>query len=75
MPDITFGKDLPESNEKSKIKLFDESFTFFEEIFACGDVTDVFAKRIVIASGEGAKAVLCAKQYLSKKKNESARSI
>jgi alkyl hydroperoxide reductase subunit AhpF len=33
-------------------------------IFAAGDVTDAFGKRIVIASGEGAKAALAARQYL-----------
>jgi len=33
-------------------------------IFACGDVTNVFDKQIIIASGEGAKAALSAYRYL-----------
>ena len=31
---------------------------------AAGDVTNAFGKRIIIASGEGAKAALAARQYL-----------
>lgn len=33
-------------------------------IFAAGDVTDAYGKRIIIASGEGAKAALASKEYL-----------
>jgi len=33
-------------------------------LFAAGDVTNAFGKRIVIASGEGAKAALAARQYI-----------
>ncbi len=35
-------------------------------IFAAGDVTNVFAKQIIIACGEGAKAALAAYDYLNK---------
>ena len=35
-----------------------------EGIFACGDVTNVAYKQIVIAMGEGAKAALTASEYL-----------
>ncbi|MCX7911215.1 MAG: pyridine nucleotide-disulfide oxidoreductase, partial [Endomicrobia bacterium] len=38
-----------------------------EGIFAAGDVTNVFAKQIIIACGEGAKAALSAYEYISKK--------
>ena len=34
--------------------------------FAAGDVTDVPEKQIVIAAGEGSKALLSAFHYLSK---------
>jgi len=37
-------------------------------IFAAGDVTDVPAKQIIVACGEGAKATLSAFDYLSKKR-------
>jgi len=41
-------------------------------IFAAGDVTNAFGKRIIIASGEGAKAALSARQYiLNLKKNRN----
>jgi alkyl hydroperoxide reductase subunit F len=33
-------------------------------IFAAGDVTDTFAEQVLIAVGEGAKAVLSAYDYL-----------
>ena len=35
-----------------------------EGIFACGDITNVAYKQIVIAMGEGAKAALTASEYL-----------
>jgi len=35
-------------------------------IFAAGDVTTVPAKQIIVACGEGAKAILSAFEYLSK---------
>jgi len=37
-------------------------------IFAVGDVTNVPEKQIIIATGEGAKAVLSAFRHLSTKK-------
>jgi alkyl hydroperoxide reductase subunit F len=33
-------------------------------LFAAGDVSDAFGKRIVIASGEGAEAALAARRYV-----------
>jgi alkyl hydroperoxide reductase subunit F len=41
-----------------------DCFTSCPGIFAAGDVTDAFGKRIIIASGEGAKAALAVRQYL-----------
>jgi len=35
-------------------------------IFAAGDCTDVVAKQIVVAAGEGAKAVMAAMDYVLK---------
>lgn len=37
-------------------------------IFAAGDVTDVYAKQIIVACGEGAKAALAAFEYLTKRR-------
>ena len=37
-------------------------------VFAAGDVTDVYAKQIIVACGEGAKASIAASEYLNKQK-------
>jgi alkyl hydroperoxide reductase subunit F len=33
-------------------------------VFACGDVTDVPYKQVIVAAGEGAKAALAAYDYI-----------
>ena len=71
IPNTEFCLDLLELNDKGEIRIQPDCSTSVEGIFACGDVTEVFGKRIIIASGEGAKAALSAKQYLYEKKNES----
>lgn len=72
IPNTEFCIDLLEHNEKGEIKIKPDCSTGAEGIFACGDVTDVPGKRIIIASGEGAKATLSVKKYLLEKKKESA---
>ena len=42
--------------------------TSISGIFAAGDVTDVYAKQIIVACGEGAKAVLADFDYLTKRR-------
>lgn len=42
--------------------------TSVEGLFAAGDVTNVFAKQVIIACGEGAKAAISAFEYLIKLK-------
>ncbi len=44
--------------------------TSTEGIFACGDVTIAYGKRINIALGEGAKAVLRVTQFLKETKKK-----
>jgi len=68
LPNNEFCRDLVELNEKGEIIINRDCSTSTEGIFACGDVTNAFGKRIIIASGEGAKAALSAKKYLSSKK-------
>lgn len=41
--------------------------TSIDGIFAAGDVTDVSAKQIIVACGEGAKSALSAVEYLNRK--------
>lgn len=55
---------LLETNEKGEVVIGPDCSTSCPGIFAAGDVTNAFGKRIIIASGEGAKAALAARQYL-----------
>jgi NADH-dependent peroxiredoxin subunit F len=64
LPSAEFCQDLVSLNEKGEIKISPDCSANVAGIFACGDVTDGFGKRIIIASGEGAKAALSAKKYL-----------
>ncbi len=63
LPNTEFCRNLVNLNEKGEISINPDCSTKTEGLFACGDVTDVY-KRIIIASGEGAKAALSAKKYL-----------
>ncbi len=65
IPNTEFCSGIVKLNEKGEIVIKPDCSTSLEGIFACGDVTNCFGKRIVIASGEGAKAALSAKKYLS----------
>jgi len=64
-PNSSLVRRLADLNERGEIKIRPDCGTRTPGLFAAGDVTDVFAKRIVIASGEGAKAALAAHRYLS----------
>lgn len=70
LPNTEFCQGLLRLNEKGEIIINPDCSTNVEGIFACGDVTNCFGKRIIIASGEGAKAVLSAKKYLLKGRRE-----
>lgn len=52
-------------NQWGEIKVNCRNETNLPGIFAAGDVTDVPAKQIIVAAGEGAKACLSAFHYLS----------
>ncbi|MFH1283807.1 MAG: FAD-dependent oxidoreductase [bacterium] len=64
LPNTEFCQGLVALNEKGEIIISPDCSTNIEGIFACGDVTDCYGKRIIIASGEGAKACLSVKKYL-----------
>lgn len=68
-PNASWISHLVNLNEKGEIKIGPDCSTSFPGIFAAGDVTDAFGKRIIIASGEGAKAALAARQYILKQKD------
>ena len=54
-----------EKNEFKEIKVNSRNETNVPGIFACGDVTDVPEKQIIIAAGEGSKSALSAFRYLA----------
>jgi alkyl hydroperoxide reductase subunit F len=65
---VDFVKDILELNVAGEIVIDPKSNqTSVEGIFAAGDVTDIKWKQIVVAAGEGAKAVLSVHEYLSRK--------
>lgn len=57
--------DFVEKNELGEIVIDCAAQTSEAGVFAAGDVTSVPEKQIIIAAGEGAKAVLMAFRYLS----------
>lgn len=63
-PNSSLVAPLVERNARQEIMVNPDCSTSRAGIFAAGDVTDSFGKRIIIASGEGAKAALAARQYL-----------
>jgi alkyl hydroperoxide reductase subunit F len=57
-----------EKNERKEIIVNQRNETNIPGVFAAGDVTDVPEKQIIIAAGEGAKAVLSVFRYLITRK-------
>jgi NADH-dependent peroxiredoxin subunit F len=70
-PSSAIAPDL-EKNERGEVLVNCRSETNIPGIFAAGDVTSVPAKQIIVACGEGAKAVLTAFAYVNR---ESPQSI
>jgi len=70
-PNASLVSHLVNLNERGEIIIDPDCSTSCPGIFAAGDVTNAFGKRIIIASGEGAKAALAARQYLLNLKKES----
>ena len=64
LPNSNFVKDVVALNQYGEIEIDERGQTSETGIFACGDVTTVPYKQIVIAMGEGAKASLAAFDYL-----------
>ena len=64
IPNSQFVEGLVERNQFGEIIIDAKGRTSLPGIFACGDVTTVPYKQIVISMGEGAKASLAAFEYL-----------
>ena len=63
-PSTSLFIDILATNEKGEILVDTECRTGLAGVFACGDVTSVPFKQVVVAVGEGAKAALSAYNYL-----------
>jgi len=66
VPNSGFLKDVVAQTKYGEIVVNERCETNVPGIFACGDVTTVPYKQIVIAMGEGSKAALSAFDYLLK---------
>ena len=64
LPNTSFLDDVVELNGHGEIIINDAGATSVPGIFACGDVTTVPHKQIVVSVGEGAKAAISASEYL-----------
>jgi alkyl hydroperoxide reductase subunit F len=63
-PNAEFVRDV-EKNELGEVKVNCKNETNISGVFAAGDVTNVPEKQIVVAAGEGAKALLSVFKYLA----------
>jgi alkyl hydroperoxide reductase subunit F len=68
MPNSSLFVDMLAMNVKGEILVDTECRTGMAGVFACGDVTNVPFKQVVVAAGEGAKAALSAYNYLINQK-------
>ena len=73
-PNSAIAADLVEFNERAEVKIAPDCSTSTPGLFAAGDVTDAYGKRIIIAAGEGAKAALAARQYLLNQRKQRSKT-
>ena len=64
LPNSSFAKGVLDMTKFGEIIIDDKCKTNVPGIFACGDVTTVPYKQIIISMGEGAKAGLSAFEYI-----------
>ncbi len=69
VPQSDLVRDLVHLNERGEVVVDGNCRTGLPGLYAAGDVTNTFGKRILIAAGEGAKAVLAIEQYLRARHN------
>jgi len=69
-PNSSLVSQLVALNERREIIIGPDCATSYPGIFAAGDVTTAFGKRIIIASAEGAKAALASRQFILNLKKE-----
>lgn len=64
LPNSELVVDILETNRIGEIAIDARCRTGVAGVFACGDVTDVPFKQVIVAAGEGAKAALSAYDYI-----------
>jgi alkyl hydroperoxide reductase subunit AhpF len=64
LPNSDLVLDTLETNRVGEIVIDSRCRTGVSGVFACGDVTDVPFKQVIVAAGEGAKAALSAYDYI-----------
>ncbi len=68
LPNSQLVVDTLETNRIGEIVIDTRCHTGVAGVFACGDVTDVPFKQVIVAAGEGAKAALAAYDYIIKQR-------
>ena len=66
IPNSQLVSDLVELNDRGEVVIGPDCSTSCHGLFATGDVTNAYGKRIIIASGEGAKAAMAARRHILK---------
>lgn len=74
VPSSDLVRDLVHVNTRGEVEIDGNCRTGLPGLFAAGDVTNTFGKRILIAAGEGAKAVLAVSDYLQGRKGAASSS-
>ena len=69
-PNSSILEGIVELNDRREIEIAPDCTTSYPGIFAAGDVTNAFGKRIIIASAEGAKAALAARRFIMNRNTE-----
>ncbi|MBW2196205.1 MAG: FAD-dependent oxidoreductase [Deltaproteobacteria bacterium] len=64
LPNSELVIDTLETNKIGEIVVDSRCRTGISGVFACGDITDIPFKQVVVAAGEGAKAALSAYDYI-----------
>lgn len=67
LPNTKILEGLVELDERNRIIINSINQTSMPGIFAAGDITNIYAEQVLVAIGEGAKAVLSAYDYLLRK--------
>ena len=74
VPSSDLVEDLVHLNERGEVEVDGNARTGLPGLYAAGDVSNSFGKRILVAAGEGAKAILAIDQFLRSRKKRHAEA-